>query len=275
MRRLVLALGSMVLFASCVAFNDQCQALVADPAERVAFIARGTELYLDRPNARHNPNALGQAAADAFSESFSLSPRPADFGVINGGSLRSEAICGASRTIIREGPLTNGVLHEIILFENLISAVDLTEDEVIKLFEHSVQQLFAEGVPIISPAGQFLQVSKQVAVEIDCAQPAGMRITSLKIKGEVVQRPGRDGKKYRVALPNFLLSGGDGYSVLVAPGKDPDRNPAQAQSFGGVDSNITADFLRKTYNKDLDTGLKVDPARMLLKNCAKAVRPTN
>ncbi len=52
--------------SSCVAYNDQCAPLVDNPQERVAFIAKGTEICIDRPNARHANNAIGQAATDAF-----------------------------------------------------------------------------------------------------------------------------------------------------------------------------------------------------------------
>ena len=75
----------------CLAYNDQCQPLVDNPSERVAFIASGTELYLDRPNTRHGNNALGQQAADALVWVFANSDRPADFGVVNGGGLSFES----------------------------------------------------------------------------------------------------------------------------------------------------------------------------------------
>ncbi|HEY1086929.1 MAG TPA: hypothetical protein VGE37_04515, partial [Archangium sp.] len=83
---------------------------------------KGTELFLDRPNARHGNNAIGQQAADAFAWVFSESDRPVDFAVVNGGSIRAEGLC-ITRNIVREGPLSNGVLHEIMLFENPVQAV--------------------------------------------------------------------------------------------------------------------------------------------------------
>jgi 2',3'-cyclic-nucleotide 2'-phosphodiesterase (5'-nucleotidase family) len=261
-----------VVFASgCVAYNEQCQALVENPTEQVAKLS--AEIWLDRPNARHAPNALGQAVADAFVDVFATSSKPADFGVVNGGSLRAEGICGATRNILPVAPgLTNGVLHEILLFENQVSAVDLTEDEVTAMMEHSVERLFQAPAAIVSPAGSFLQLSKEVELKIDCGQAALSRITSLKIKGEVVQKPGRVTKRYRVALSAFLLGGGDGYTMLAGPGKDPDRSPAQAQKFGGIDSNIAADYLKRTKITD---PLKVDPLRIEMLNCSKSVRPAN
>jgi 2',3'-cyclic-nucleotide 2'-phosphodiesterase (5'-nucleotidase family) len=241
----------------------------------VAFVAE--TLYLDRPNARHASNALGQAAADAFVDVFSRNGAPVDFGVINGGSLRAEAICGAARNVVRAGPLDNGTLHEILLFENIVNAVDLSEAEVFDVFEHSVERLFPAGTPINSPAGSFLHVSKEVSLEVDCSRPAGMRVTRLSIGGRSVTKPGAPftEKKFRVALSAFLLGGGDGYTMLAAPGKDPDRNPAQAQSFGSIDSNITEAFLRATYNSAQPQGLKLDAARIKLTGCAIPTPPVN
>lgn len=262
----------LCFLSGCVAYNEQCQALVDNPTEKVATL--GAELWLDRPNSRHAPNALGQAVADAFVDVFAMSSKPADFGVVNGGSLRAEGLCGTTRNIIPVNAtgLTNGVLHEILLFENLVKAVDLTEDEVTAVFEHSVERLFAAPNPIVSPAGSFLQVSKEVELVIDCTRPVLSRVTSLKIKGELVQRPGRLNKTYRMAVSGFLLGGGDGYSMLTSPGMDPARSPTQAQRFGGVDSNIAADYLRRTRITD---PLRVDPLRIDMQGCSKSVRPTN
>lgn len=266
----------MAMAPGCVAYNEQCVAPIDAPNERVAFVAQGTQIFLDRPNTRHGANALGQAAADAFVDAFSSTAAPAQLGLLNGGALRGEGICGASRSILREGPLTNGVLHEIILFENLVRAVDLTEPELIAALEHSAGRLVLSPAPIVSPAGSFLQVSKEVQLEIDCAKAPGSRLVSLRIGGEAATLPmGRATKRWRVGLPAFLLTGGDGYTMLVTPGSDPDRNPATAQRFGGIDSNVTADYLRRNFNRDVASGLRLDTGRMTLTNCSVPGPPTN
>ncbi len=272
MTRFAISILALCGLGGCVAYNEQCQALVENPSEKVATL--GAELWLDRPNARHAPNALGQAVADSFVDVFASSSKPADFGVLNGGALRAEGLCGVTRNIVPANAtgLTNGVLHEILLFENLVNAVDLNEVEVNAMMEHSVERLFNAANPIISPAGSFLQLSKEVQMTVDCSKPPLQRVTGLKINGRVVQKPGRVSEKYRVALSAFLLGGGDGYTMLAGPGKDPERSPAQAQRFGGVDSNIAAEYLRK--NKIADP-LVVDPGRIELIMCAKAVRPSN
>jgi 5'-nucleotidase / UDP-sugar diphosphatase len=263
-------------FASaCASYNDQCVALVDNPNERVAFVAK--EMWLDKANARHANNALGQAVTDGFVWVFKDSDRPVDFAVLNGGSLRAEGLC-VSRSILPTGPLTNGVLHEIMLFENQVVAVDLAEQEVADLFEHSVDRLIAAPTPILaSPAGQFLQVSQEVSMAVDCSKPVGSRVTALSIKGQEVQRPGRPlaTVKYRVALSTYLAGGGDGYAMIAGKNTDPARNPGAAPRFGGIDSGITTAFLKQsTANQTLEQGLQA-ASRVQFTNCSVPTRPTN
>ncbi|MFT3708357.1 MAG: 5'-nucleotidase [Archangium sp.] len=271
----ILSLAACV--SGCVAYNDQCQPLVDNPNERVAFIAKGTELYLDRPNARHGNNAIGQAAADAFAWVFSETDKPVDFAAVNGGSIRAEGLC-ITRNIVASGPLSNGVLHEIMLFENPVQAVDLSEKEVVDMFEHSVERLFTAPAPIVSPAGSFLQVSKEVAMTVDCSRSPLDRITAISINGQSLTKPGRpiDQKKFRFATSSFLIAGGDGYTMLAGKGTDPSRNPSNAQRASGIDSNITAAYLKQSsFNSTVEAGLKVEPSRIVFMNCSLPVRPSN
>lgn len=275
--RHVLLLASLALGTGCVAYNDQCQPLVDNPTERVSFIAKGTEIFLDRANARHANNAIAQQAADGFAWVFSETDKPADFAVVNGGSIRAEGLC-ITRNILREGPLSNGVLHEIMLFENPVQAIDLSEQEVIAMLEHSVERLFTAPAPIVSPAGSFLQVSKEVRMTVDCSRSALDRVTALSIGGQAITKPGRliDQRRLRLATSSFLISGGDGYSMLAGKGTDPTRNPTNAQRAGGIDSNIAAAYLKQSdFNTTVEAGFKVEPARVVLMNCSVPTRPQN
>lgn len=277
-RTLTLAL-SLAALPGCIAFNDDCQALVDNPNERVAFVAKGTEIFLDRPNARHANNAIAQSAADAFVWVFNSQPdatSKVDFGMINGGAVRDQGAC-VLRTILREGPLTRGVLGEILPFENAVRVVDLSEQEVFDTLELSVSRLFAAPTPITSPSGGFLQVSKEISMEVDCTRTSGSRITSLRIGSQTVTRGmfrPFPGTKYRVALPGFILAGNDGYTLLAGKGEDPSRNPGQAQRFGGIDSRITmAYLLQSDFNKTIENGLRVDANRIRFLNCTTPSRP--
>lgn len=266
------ALLLIVSLSGCVAYNDPCQPLVDDPEKRIAYLTQ--EVWLDKPNTRHGNNALGQAAADAFVDVFKGAASPADFGVINGGSLRAEGLC-VTRNILPAGGLSNGTLYEILLFANLMNAVTLTEDETWAMFEHSVEKLYTAPDPIASPAGQFLQVSQSVKLTADCSKPAGSRIVSLSIGGTALQQPGRPMKTFRAALSSYLLGGGDDYAMLVAPGMDPSRDPEPAQQLGGLDVNITSDYLQRNDNGSQADGLKLDASRVTLLNCSVPERPAS
>jgi 2',3'-cyclic-nucleotide 2'-phosphodiesterase (5'-nucleotidase family) len=257
------AAATALLLSGCEGFNDQCTALVKNPNDVVVQLA--SEVLLDRPNARHDNNAIGQAAADAFVDAMSMPGLPVDFAIVNSGALRAEGICGATRNIVPAGPLTDQVLHEILLFENIVNAVTLSGQDVRDLFEHSVAQLFAFNTPIVSPAGQFLQVSSSVRMTVDCTRPAGMRVTSLTVNGQPVVQTGT----YRVALSAFLLNGGDGYSMIAMNGS----NPTQAQKLGGIDSNITSEFLKRTYAGANQTLAKEQRITFAPMTCATPSRP--
>jgi 2',3'-cyclic-nucleotide 2'-phosphodiesterase (5'-nucleotidase family) len=274
-----LVAAAVAVFASgCLAYNDDCQALIDNPNERVAFVARGTEVFLDRPNARHANNAVAQAAADAFVWVFNSAEGNArvDFGLINGGAVRDQGAC-VLRSILREGPLTRGVLGEILPFENPVRVVDLSEQEVFEVLELSVSRLFAAPTPITSPSGAFLQVSREVSMEVDCSRLPNARVTALRIGGQTVTRGSFrpfPATKYRVAMPGFILAGNDGYTVLAGKGDDPARNPAQAPRFGGVDSRITMAYLiQSDFNQNVENGLRVDTNRVRFVNCSVPTRP--
>lgn len=274
--RILLGVVAAGAASGCVAFNDQCQTPLDNPNERIAFVAKGTEIYLDRVNARHANNAIGQQAADAFAWVFPEEDR-VSFGAINGGGIRADGLC-VTRNIIKEGPLTAGVLHELLPFDNAIAAVDLSEDEVIRVFEHAGEGLYTAPAPITAPSAPFLQVSKGVAVTYDCSRPSGSRVTALSINGQRVSlgapRP-FPATKFRAAMSTFLLNGGDSYAMLAGKLNDPARNPTPAPRFGGIDSNITVEYLKvSAFNRSVEEGFKVEN-RVTFVNCSVAPRPAN
>ena len=60
-RPLLTALLAAVLSPGlgCLAYNDPCQPLVPDPDSVLGYL--GEDVYLDKPYARHDNNALGPA----------------------------------------------------------------------------------------------------------------------------------------------------------------------------------------------------------------------
>jgi 5'-nucleotidase / UDP-sugar diphosphatase len=267
----------------CLAYNDPCQPLVDDPEAVVGYLAE--DVLLDKPFARHDNHALGQLAADAFLHAEDGSRAPATLGIINGGSLRAEGLC-VTRSVIPRGPLKNGLLHEVLLFENAVVTVDLTEKQLVDMLEHSVGGLFREEESIVSPSGSFLHVSEGTTLRVDCALPKGQRVVGLtltKREGgteqvvEVPLPPREDPSiRYRVAMPDFILKGGDGYGAILGDaGKDPSRNPAQARTLEGLatDARLTEAYMRANYPSEARALREAQPARIELLNCARPARP--
>ncbi|XXF75265.1 5'-nucleotidase [Myxococcaceae bacterium GXIMD 01537] len=264
-----LVAAALVPAAGCVAYNDPCQPLVDDPDSVVGYL--GEDVLLDKPYARHDNNALGQAAADAFRHAED-DPGAAEIGVINGGAIRAEGLC-VTRTAARKGPLTDGLLHEIFLFENQVVTVDLTEQQLVGMMEHSVGGLFPAGQAIAFPSGVFLHISSGSTMRVDCERPKGQRVREMTVNGRKVSIPARADAsiRYRVALPSFILGGGDGYGAILGDaGKDPARNPVTSRKNGGSDANITAAYMRATYTEQ--NPLRESP-RIVFENCAVPSRP--
>ena len=277
-RPLQLALLALALLpgAGCLAYNDQCQPLIADPDTVIGYL--GNDVYLDRIYTRHDNHALGQLAASALRHAEDGSKAPAELGVVNGGSLRAEGLC-VTRASIPKGPFKNGLLHEVLLFENSVVTVDLTEKQVVAMFEHSVEGLSAAGQPILAPSGAFLQVSEGTALKVDCAKPPGQRVTGLTLnRDKKVQLTGggRDNVYYRVAMSSFLALGGDGYgSIFKDAASDVARNPVTATSSTEgrtTDVSLTVSTMRAQH---LEPGspLLEDTSRITFENCAKPSRP--
>ncbi|QSQ14948.1 5'-nucleotidase C-terminal domain-containing protein [Myxococcus landrumensis] len=257
--------------SGCISYNDSCQPLVPDPDAVVGYL--GQDVQLDKAFTRHDNNALAQLVADSFRHAEDGTARPAVLGIVNGGSLRAEGLC-YTRLTLKKGPLTDGVLHEVILFENLVVTLDLTERELVKMMEASVGSLYREGQLIASPSGAFLQVSEGTSMHVDCARPEGERVRALKVGDVSVPLPPREDAsiRYRVAMPSFLLEGGDGYGAVFGnAGKDPDRNPVQARKLGGTDANIASAYMREKYPTP-DRALSEAP-RITFENCALPARP--
>ena len=96
-------------------------------------------------------------------------------------------------------------------FGNVICKVEVSGRIVLEALNSGVSKLPAA-------AGQFPQVSG-LTMRVDPAAPAGERVRDVRVHGA----PLDPGKTYTVAIPDFVLRGGDDYSVfggqrvLIAP----------------------------------------------------------
>jgi 5'-nucleotidase/UDP-sugar diphosphatase len=256
MRAWILSVSAAsALGSGCVAYNS-CEAPVANPDETVAVLKSGEIIYLEKTWTRHANNAIGQAAAAAFRDAFSSTNDKADVGVVNGGDLRSEGLC-APRTQIK-GSVLRGMVHEVLLFDNVVYAVNVTEEELVKALEHSVAPLVplgpkGENREITGAPARFLQV-EGVTFTVDCGKPANSRVSDVKVNGRALASPASPTQMVRVAMPKFIMDGGDSYTMFEGPGLDASRKPEQAKRLGGTEGRLTSDYMFRTYKNDSNPG---------------------
>ena len=110
---------------------------------------------------------------------------------------------GAKRVddFTRHSRLTGDILAELP-FDNRVVAIDISGATLRLAIENGLSQL-------PKPAGRFPQVSG-LAIEADPSRPPGSRVLSMKIDGE----PLDDNRIYRVAINDYMLRGGDDYTMF-------------------------------------------------------------
>ena len=131
-----------------------------------------------------------------------------DIAVVNGGGIRGDRVH-------QPGPLTRRTLIEIHPFGNVVTTLSVPGRVVAAALEHGVSRL-----PL--SAGQFPQVSG-LTFRVNPDAPAGTRVSEVR----VANAPLDPNRTYTLAVPDFLLAGGDGYTmfkgqkVLVGPEAGP------------------------------------------------------
>lgn len=150
------------------------------------------ELVGEKPLVRSQETNLGNLITDAM-----LWKTAADNTVIaieNGGGIRAS---------ISPGDVTMGKVLEVLPFGNQIVDVDLTGAQIKAALENGVSQWEEQ-------AGRFPQVAG-MKYTFDPSQPVGSRIVSIEVDGAPIDMEAT----YRVAVNNFLHTGGDGYDVFT------------------------------------------------------------
>jgi 2',3'-cyclic-nucleotide 2'-phosphodiesterase (5'-nucleotidase family) len=133
---------------------------------------------------------LGNLVADAI-----RADARADIAITNSGSIRGNRVFPA-------GPLTRRTLIEIHPFDNVICVLALPGRVVLDALNHGVSFLPAGN-------GAFPQVSG-LTMSVDQSAAVGSRVRDVKVNGQ----PLEPNKTYSVAVPDFLLKQGDGYTMF-------------------------------------------------------------
>jgi len=134
---------------------------------------------------------LGNVVADAI-----RAEAGAELAIVNSGSIRGNRVFPV-------GPLTRRTLIEIQPFDNVVVKLSMPGRVVLQALDSGVSRLPAA-------AGMFPQVSGLRFVA-DAKAPAGSRVREVQVNGEPLQ-PERN---YTVAIPDFILRGGDGYTMFA------------------------------------------------------------
>jgi 5'-nucleotidase len=148
---------------------------------------------------RASETNLGDLVADAI-----RADAAADVAIINSGGIRGDRVVPA-------GPLTRRALLTLLPFGNVITKLRVPGRVMVDALNNGVSKLPAS-------AGQFPQVSGLTMV-VDPSATAGNRVRDVRVGGQPLQPD----KLYTLAVPDYLLKGGDGYTmfegqpVLVGP----------------------------------------------------------
>lgn len=147
-----------------------------------------SETDLDGKHVRTEETNLGDLVADIIRNRSG-----ADVAIANGGGIR---------TSIGKGPVRLGDVYAALPFDNYIVALKLTGSELKQVLEHGVSAVEKEE-------GRFPQVSG-LTFAYSLSAPAGQRVRKVLVGGE----PLDEFRTYSVATNDFLVAGGDGYTVF-------------------------------------------------------------
>jgi 2',3'-cyclic-nucleotide 2'-phosphodiesterase (5'-nucleotidase family) len=161
-------------------------------AAQLDVIVGATSVPLDTRNdiVRTQESAVGDLIADLMRAAMQ-----ADVALINGGGIRGNAV-------LPPGPLRRRDVLSILPFANKIVKVDVTGEILRAALENGLSQ-------VERTAGRFPQVSGLRYV-FDPKRPAGSRLVSVTIGGQ----PLDPRASYTLATFDFILGGGDGYTML-------------------------------------------------------------
>ena len=149
---------------------------------------------------RRDDSALTNMVADAMRDQTSLIVgRPVDVFLQNGGGIRAT---------LPAGPITKKAVFTVLPFDNTIQTVSLPGSILLEVLEKRALPVAVENYTTgwDGPNGAFLQVSG-LSYTLDLKAKT---VSDVKVGGQ----PLDPGKTYLVATQNFMMTGGDGYTML-------------------------------------------------------------
>jgi len=149
---------------------------------------------------RRDDMALANMLCDAMREATSLKiGREVDVFLQNGGGIRAP---------IAAGPVTKKTIYTVLPFDNTIMTAEITGAQIMAMLEKKVLPVAVlnYGDKYSGPDGSFLQVSG-MTYTLDLAAKT---VSDVMVGGQ----PLDPAKTYLIGTQNFMMAGGDGYTML-------------------------------------------------------------
>ncbi len=191
-------------------YEDKLDADLKVPVGKTAV-----ELDSRRATVRQKEAAIGNLIADAMRETTG-----ADAAIANGGGIRGDRTYEPGVTLTRKDVLTE------LPFGNIVVVIELSGADLRQALEEGVSQ-------VEERAGRFPQVSG-INLTFDPKRPRGARVLDVKIGG----KPLDTAMKYKIAVPDYIQEGGDGYSSLTR------GRPIVDKSGGALMASMVMDYIQ-------------------------------
>lgn len=221
---------------------DQAKAAFDQQVSEVVIQNNPIQFVGERDDVRRHETNLGNAIADSMEayaqDGFS---HPADFAVTNGGGIRASIDKGKDVTL--------GDVITVLPFGNIISQIQVTGENVQKMFEHSLSAPTENNQ--LGANGSFLHISKSIRVYYDMNKAPGERVLKIEVMNpQTHQFEALDpNRTYYMTTNDFTASGGDGYDMLGGPREE------------GISlDKVFADYLKQADLSQYDTN---EPSRII------------
>ena len=180
------------------ALVDRYAAAAAPAAARVVGRLSGPAMHSDFDDETAAANLIADAQL-----AYARSPAKggAQLAFMNGAGVRTDLVPDA------QGQVRYGQIFEMQPFGNGLVVLELTGAQVRRLLE----QQFPKDSYAPGERPGLLVPSANFAFDYDLSKPKGQRILDARLDGKPIDPATR----YRVAVNNFIASGGDGYTVLT------------------------------------------------------------
>ena len=175
-------------------YKAAAQPLAAATVGRLAGVASRAPLA-------NGESVMGRIIADAMlAATQSAAGGGAQLAFMNSGGVRADL------RPADDGSVTYGQLFSVQPFGNTLMVMSLTGEQIRQVLE----QQFNSGTNTVD-SPRILQVSQGFTYHFDRSQPAGQRISDIRLHGQLLHAA----RSYRVGLQSYLGTGGDNFSVFT------------------------------------------------------------